>query len=62
MLSKGKGGGFFFFNLMPITKRVLNLCLGLDFADYVYVPGTILHIPSSGNLEAPSQYLPPEAF
>lgn len=27
-----------------------------------YVPGTILHIPSSGNLEAASQYLPPEAF
>lgn len=37
---------------------------GFDFTLLIMfnVPGTILLIPSSGNLEAPSQYLPPETF
>ncbi len=39
-----------------LTYAQVGLCL------LCHVPGTILHIPTSGNLEAASQYLPPEAF
>lgn len=47
---KGMGRGFgssFFVG----TVLIIFMCLG-----------TILHIPSSGNLEAASQYFPPQAF
>lgn len=47
---------------MPIKGGLTYVRVGLYFADCVYVPGTILHIPSSSNLEAASQYLPLEAF
>ena len=49
------GGDFFLTYLVAGLELFCLLCL-------FYMPGTTLHIPSSGNLQAPSQYLPPEAF